>query len=189
MPRSKAPPRSPKIRRLRPEVQAQHIDYSLHTLGWASFQDLCASVFEVVFDRRVNFYSKTRDGGRDGSFKGLINDRRNSKDKRDSTLQTKHVSRPNTSLTLSSLKPELKKVRKLVKERRAHSYVLMTNAVVTAIEAQKIEDAFLAEGVLEVGLFGRDWINKKIHEHPKIRATIPRLYGLAEPRYWPLSTL
>ena len=60
--------------RRRPKVQAHEIDYALHTLGWASFQDLCASVFEVVFDRTVNIYSKTHDGGRDGSFKGLINE-------------------------------------------------------------------------------------------------------------------
>jgi energy-coupling factor transporter ATP-binding protein EcfA2 len=166
--------------RVRPQVQAQNIDYALHTLGWASFQDLCASVFEVIFDRPVNFYSKTHDGGRDGSFKGQISRPPNSKNRRDSTLQTKHVGRANVSLKLASLSSERMKIRTLVKQGRAHSYVLMTNAVVTATEAQKIEDAFLAEGVAEVSVFGRDWINKKIHENPKIRATVPRLYGLGD---------
>jgi hypothetical protein len=166
--------------RPRPNVQAQHIDYALHTLGWASFQDLCASVFEVVFNRPVNFYSKTHDGGRDGSFKGLIADPSTVSDKRDSTLQTKHVGRTEASLTLAQLKGELAKVRSLVEQGRAHSYAIMTNATVTATEAQKIENAFRAEGVLEVSIFGRDWINKKIHESPKIRATVPRLYGLGD---------
>ncbi|RXT41813.1 hypothetical protein B5V03_25160 [Bradyrhizobium betae] len=56
----------------------------------------------------------------------------------------------------------------------------MTNATVTATEARTIQDAFLSDGALEVEILGRDWINKKIHEHPKIRATVPRLYGLGD---------
>jgi hypothetical protein len=171
--------RSLAARRARPQAQAQHIDYALHTLGWASFQDLCASVFEIIFDRPVNFYSKTRDGGRDGTFKGLIGEGKK-KDKRDSTLQTKHFSRASASLTLSNLTTERSKVRSLVKQGRAHSYVIMTNATVTATEAQKIEDAFLSDGAIEVTILGREWINKKIHESPKIRATVPRLYGLGD---------
>lgn len=166
--------------RARPQVQAQNIDYALHTLGWASFQDLCASVFETVFDRPVNFYSKTHDGGRDGSFKGLINELPTVADKRESTLQTKHVSRDGISLSLSQLTNERKKVRTLAKNGRAHSYVIMTNAIVTATESQKIEDALLSDGATEVSIFGRDWINRKIHENPKIRATVPRLYGLGD---------
>lgn len=166
--------------RHRPQVQAHNIDYALHTLGWAAFQDLCSSVFEVVFDRPVNFYSKTHDGGRDGSFKGLINEKSAAGDQRDSTLQTKHISRPNASLTLAQLTAELSKVESLVEKGRAYSYVVMTNAIVTAVEAQKIEDAFRATGVLEINIFGRDWINRKIHETPKIRATVPRLYGLGD---------
>jgi energy-coupling factor transporter ATP-binding protein EcfA2 len=167
-------------RRVRPQAQAQNIDYALHTLGWASFQDLCASVFEIIFDRPVNFYSKTRDGGRDGTFKGLIGEGSKTKDKRDSTLQTKHFSRAAASLTLSNLTAERSKVRSLVKQGRAHSYVIMTNATVTATEARKIEDAFLSDGAIEVTIFGREWINKKIYESPKIRATVPRLYGLGD---------
>ena len=56
----------------------------------------------------------------------------------------------------------------------------MNNATVTATEAQRIEDAFLSDGVLEVQVLGRDWINKKIHDSSKIRATVPRLYGLGD---------
>ncbi|TWB04336.1 hypothetical protein FBZ96_102811 [Bradyrhizobium stylosanthis] len=168
------------VARARPKVQAQQIDYALHTLGWASFQDLCASVFEVVFSRPVAVYSKTHDGGRDGSFKGFVNWPLDPNETRDSTLQTKHVSRPDTSLTLAHLAEERKKVQSLVQMGRAHSYVVMTNATVTATEARKIEDAFISDGVLEFSILGRDWINKKIHENAKIRATVPRLYGLGD---------
>ncbi|WP_407122314.1 hypothetical protein [Bradyrhizobium sp. STM 3561] len=174
-------PRRPN--RVRPQVQAQHVDYALHTLGWASFQDLCASIFEVVFDRAVSVYSKTHDGGRDGSFKGLVSRPQSSRNSCDSTLQTKHVSRVDASLTLAGLTPELKKIKRLVKQGRATGHVLMTNAVITATEAEKIERAIIKEGVQEACVLGRDWINKKIHEHPKIRATVPRLYGLAGPYY------
>ena len=120
------------------------------------------------------------DGGRDGSFKGLVSRPQSSKNKCDCTLQTKHVSRTNASLTLASLTAELKKIKTLVKQGRATGYVLMTNAIVTATEAEKIERAIIKEGVHEACVFGRDWINKKIHEHPKIRATVPRLYGLGD---------
>jgi energy-coupling factor transporter ATP-binding protein EcfA2 len=166
--------------RPRPQVQAANIDYALHTLGWASFQDLCASIFEVIFDRQVHFYAKTHDGGRDGSFSGLVSEPLVPGDKRRSTLQTKHVSRESSSLTLAQLTDERKKVSKLAKDGRAASYVIMTNATVTATEAQKIEDAFREDGALEVNVFGRDWINRKIHENSKIRATVPRLYGLGD---------
>ena len=166
-------------KRARPAVQSQNIDYALHTLGWASFQDLCISVFEEVFDRPVNFYSKTNDRGRDGTFKGLIHEKI-SNDKRSSTLQTKHFSQSGASLTLSSLNGEREKVRKLASDGLAHSYVIMTNGIVSAAEAAKIEATFLSDGALEVCIFGRDWINRKIHEHPKIRATVPRIYGLGD---------
>lgn len=168
------------VTRPRPIVHAQQIDYALHTLGWASFQDLCASVFEVVYNRPVVVYAKTHDGGRDGSFKGFVNQPLDPSETRDSTLQTKHVSRPDASLLLSHLTEERAKVHSLVKMGRAHSYVVMTNATVTATEAQKIEDALLSEGALEVCILGRDWINNKIHQNPKVRATVPRLYGLGD---------
>jgi energy-coupling factor transporter ATP-binding protein EcfA2 len=168
-----------KASRPRPTVQAERVDYELHTLGWASFQDLCASVFEVIFDRPVTFYSKTHDGGRDGAFKGFIL-AGSPGDLRDSTLQTKHFSRKNASLSLTHLNDERSKVRQLAHAGRAHSYVIMTNGIVTAPEAQRIEDAFKSDGALEVAVLGRDWINRKIHETPKIRATVPRLYGLGD---------
>lgn len=36
-----------------PESQAGQSYLALHTLGWKSFQDLCAQVCEVVFDRKL----------------------------------------------------------------------------------------------------------------------------------------
>jgi hypothetical protein len=167
-------------RRARPQVQSSQIDYALHTLGWAAFQDLCTSIFEVVFDRPVTLYAKVRDGGQDGSFRGSILEPATSNDLRQSTLQTKHISRNGGSLKLSNLAGEREKVRRLVQERRAHDYVLMTNAIVTAHEAKLIEDALKADGVVSPTVLGRDWITKKIHENAKIRATVPRLYGLGD---------
>jgi hypothetical protein len=170
----------PRPRPVRPQVQSSQVDYALHTLGWAAFQDLCTSVLEVVFDRPVTFYAKVRDGGQDGSFRGSILEPVTSADPRQSTLQTKHFSRAGVSLKLSSLAGERDKIRRLVREGRAHDYVLMTNATVTAPEAKLIEDALRADGVVSPAILARDWITKKIHENPKIRATAPRLYGLGD---------
>jgi energy-coupling factor transporter ATP-binding protein EcfA2 len=171
---------APRSRRQRPQAQSAQLDYALHTLGWASFQDLCTSIFEIVFDRPVNFFSKTHDSGRDGTFKGFVNAPLALGEERDSTLQTKHVSRESTSLTLANFSGERAKVRDLVQRGRAHSYVIMTNAVVAGTEAEKIEAALRDDGVIEPVILGRAWINKKIHENSKIRATVPRLYGLGD---------
>jgi hypothetical protein len=133
-----------------------------------------------VFARPVTFYAKARDGGQDGSFRGSILQSATSTEPRQSTIQTKHFSRAGVSLKLSNVAGERDKVRRLVRDGRAHDYVLMTNATVTAPEAKRIEDALRADGVVSPTILGRDWITKKIHENAKIRATVPRLYGLGD---------
>ena len=44
--------------------------FELHTLGWRSFQDLCAAVLREVCGQSVQPFADSRDGGRDGAFCG-----------------------------------------------------------------------------------------------------------------------
>ena len=52
-------------------VQAQHVNYALHTLGWKAFQDLCVAVSTEVLGKPVETFLASRDGGRDGAFIGV----------------------------------------------------------------------------------------------------------------------
>lgn len=56
------------------EVQAYHNDFSLHTLGWKAFQDLCAQVMEEELNTIVSVYREAQDGGQDAVFLAKSND-------------------------------------------------------------------------------------------------------------------
>jgi hypothetical protein len=38
-------------------------DFELHTLGWRSFQDLCAAILREVWGQTVQPFADTRDAG------------------------------------------------------------------------------------------------------------------------------
>jgi hypothetical protein len=44
--------------------------FTLHTLGWRAFQDLCAAVLREVWGQSVQAFADSNDGGRDGAFYG-----------------------------------------------------------------------------------------------------------------------
>jgi hypothetical protein len=56
--------------RLHKQSQAQGplSDLAFHTLGWKSFQDLCAQTCEEVLKRPVEIYREAQDGGQDAVF-------------------------------------------------------------------------------------------------------------------------
>jgi hypothetical protein len=156
------------------------LDFSLHSLGWKAFQDLCATILSEVLGQSVQVFSASNDQGRDAAFQGTW--------KADHfgvpgtyAVQCKHTSRHDANLRLSDLSTELPKVERLAKRKLANNYVLMTNLRLSAESEANIREAFGAiRGVSSVSILGAEWINSKISELPRLRALVPRLYGLGD---------
>lgn len=153
-------------------------DYPLHQLGWKAFQDVCIAIAEEVLKRPVQSFLPSRDAGRDGAFIGTWN----SHDGRagSSTIQCKFTSRVDKNLTISMLRTEIAKVKKLVKRGLAADYIILTNHPITGASELSIRDAFIAAGVGECRVFHRDWIVEQIRASARLRMMAPRLYGMGD---------
>ncbi len=160
--------------------QGPNKDFALHTIGWQAFQDLGVSIAESEYKRTVSRVAKQSDEGRDGFFYGLPDTSLVPGDKRESTIQCKHFSSASQKLTVASLKEEFNSVRKLVETNRAEGYVLLTNANVTEGDRKLVVAALEACGVKQPYVHGREWIVAKIMEFPRVRALVPRIYGLGD---------
>lgn len=156
------------------------MDFALHTIGWQAFQDLVASIAEVNFARPVTRVAKVADHGRDGSFSGVPDEPLAGKDMRETTIQCKHFSSATSKLTVASLKKELESVGKLAASGKAAGYMLVTNANVTEGDRLPIVEALRECGVSRPYVFGREWVIAKILEYPRVRALVPRVYGLGD---------
>lgn len=160
-------------------VQAAHVQFSLHTLGWKAFQDLCVAVAAECLGRPVQVFLPTRDGGRDGAFVGTWEGAEDSPPNK-STIQCKFVGKPDAKLTLKNLASEITKVKRLAKRGLAHDYVIMTNAGITGEGEAQITEAIQAAGAQQCRVFGYDWLTHQIQERPRLRMMVPRLYGLGD---------
>jgi hypothetical protein len=149
-------------------------------MGWQSFQDLCCVIAEVEYKRPVGRVSKSKDEGRDGFFYGLVEKPLHENDERQTTLQSKHFSNSNSSLTLSTVQDDLSKVERLVQEGRADGYILISNGKLSEGNRKEIHDELKRLGVKKPYIFGKDWVESKILEHHKVRALVPRVYGLGD---------
>lgn len=152
-------------------------EFSLHRLGWQSFQDLCVAVAEECLKRPVQTFLPTNDAGRDGAFTGKWTD---GADAGESTIQCKFTSDPNLKLTVSLLNDELPKAKRLAEQGLAQDYIILTNHPVTGRSELEIRRAFESRGVGRCRVFHRDWITRQINASPKLRMMVPRLYGLAD---------
>lgn len=161
--------------------QGQHIDYTLQTLGWKSFQDLCVAIAQECLKRPVETFLPSRDGGRDGAFVGVWsgNDPGRPQPEK-STIQCKFTSKANASLTLKDISGELTKAKRLVSQGLAESYVLLTNFGVSGLRAAEIAAEFQAVGVKQCEVLGKDWITQQIRESSRLRVMVPRVYGLGD---------
>ena len=156
-------------------------DFALHTIGWQAFQDLAVSiagVFRILPHRLTRCEERRRGTGR--LLYGLPDEPLKPRDKRQTTIQCKHVSMADAKLTVAQLRDEFTKIRKLVASGRAHGYVLMTNASITEGNRKRIVAAIENCGVTQPYIHGRDWVVAKILEHPRVRALVPRVYGLGD---------
>jgi hypothetical protein len=155
-------------------AQGALTDYALHTLGWKSFQDLCVAIAQECLKRPIESFLPSKDGGRDGAFIGRWQEDANQK----STIQCKFTSKQGATLSLSNVKEELTKAKRLAANGLAEDYVLLTNCGISGDSAEEISAAFEAVGVKKCILLGRDWITQQIRDSSRLRVMVPRVYGL-----------
>lgn len=156
------------------------LEYDLHKLGWHSFQQLCLTISKEVLGQTVQAFLDSKDGGRDGAFEGKWKQQKGESLRGRFVIQCKFTSQPNKILKLSDLADELHKVKKLVKEKRCDSYLLLTNYGVSGVADIRITKAFHAVGVKQFRCFGSSWINQQIRDRKRIRMLVPRVYGLGD---------
>ena len=172
---------SAQRRSSRATVQAGNVSFELHTLGWEAFQNLCAHVAREVLGQTVTTFSPSNDAGQDGAFQGEW--RRNKQETFAGrfVIQCKFTSRRDEHLALSTLKEELVKAQKLAQSGLAQTYLLMTNAKVSGEADRTIREAFLKlMGIEHFDLLGSEWITQQILESKRLRAFVPRTYGLGD---------
>jgi len=162
------------------KAQGANKDFQLHTMGWQSFQDLSCVIAEVEYKRPVSRLAKVKDEGRDGFFYGLPEKPLQPSDERQTTLQAKHFSKANASLTVSSISDDLAKVDALVKDGRADGYILLSNGSLSEKNRKLIFNELRNRGVTAPYVFGKEWVEAKILEHHRVRALVPRVYGLGD---------
>jgi hypothetical protein len=154
--------------------------YNLHTLGWKSFQQLCLTITREVLGQTVASFLDSNDGGRDGAFVGQWSPMKHENLNGHFVIQCKFTSKNNYNLRLSDLTDEVGKAKKLVEKGICDNYILMTNAGLSGHLDSKIKEMLEKAGVKHVVLFGSTWIIDKIRENKKLRALVPRVYGLGD---------
>jgi energy-coupling factor transporter ATP-binding protein EcfA2 len=161
-------------------AQASEPSYELHSLGWKSFQDLCATIASEILGQTVHVFSPTRDGGRDGAFHGQWKNGSSTGLSGSFTIQCKFSSR-DALLSPSEVHDELAKATRLATRGLANNYILLTNLRVSGIVEEALREQFLAiAGIEHFLLFGKEWITLKIRESPALRMLVPRVYGLGD---------
>lgn len=161
-----------------PHVQGPIVDLAIHTLGWKAFQDLCAQVCAEVWGKTVSIYREAQDGGQDAVF--LTRGNAQGSDQEEGTVQCKFSSKAEQRLRVSDIESELDTVRELAASGRANSYYLISSQGVDAPVAAAIRDKLTAAGVVEPHVLGREWLTQQIRASARLRALVPRVYGLGD---------
>src|SRR5262249_798704 len=144
------------------------------------FQDLCLTIAGGVLGQAVQSFTPVRDGGRDGAFQGTWQSTDSLSLEGSFTLQCKFSSR-DTPLTLSEMREELSKLRKLGAAGLATNYIVITNRRLSAVSESEIRKAVESiPGVTMALTLGREWVIRQIRESPRLRMLVPRLYGLGD---------
>ncbi|GAD60049.1 hypothetical protein MBEBAB_2299 [Brevundimonas abyssalis TAR-001] len=154
------------------------VSYDLSQLGWKAFQDVAAAIAAEVLKRPVQTFLESKDGGRDAAFLGRWDGPDGTVEK--STIQCKFLGKPGANLTLTNLKAELPKAKKLAADGLADDYVVLTNAGVSGEVDAQICAAFEAVGVKTCRVFGGTWIVQQLTDNPKLRMLVPRVYGIGD---------
>jgi hypothetical protein len=172
-------PRKGKVRR-QPGRQAQGpwTDLALHTLGWKAFQDLCAQVCEEILNLPVEIYREAQDGGQDATF--IWHHKKKKQKPRNVTVQCKFSSKSEMTLKPGDITQEEDNIFALRSIGEAETYILMTNMMVAAPTAVAIKRRLRELGVIHAHVFGREFLTRVIRASAKLRALVPRVYGLGD---------
>jgi hypothetical protein len=158
------------------QAQGPWADLALHTLGWKAFQDLCAHVCAEILNRPVEIYREAKDGGQDAAY---ISRRRKGREAGEpATIQCKFSSKADRSLKPGDLQQEEENITALLAAGLANTYVLMTSMSVPAASAAAIKARLRGLGVQFPHVFGKEFITRAIRSNAKLRALVPRVYGL-----------
>ena len=162
-------------------IQATEPTYELHSLGWKAFQQLCVAVTSEIWGQVVQSFFNSNDGGRDGAFYGTWTPTGGESFGGSFIVQCKFFASSKKVLRLSDLKDELNKAERLAARGLADNYMLFTSARLTGSAEETIRAAFEAlPGVKRFAAYGSDRISQFIRESPRLRALIPRVYGLGD---------
>ena len=156
------------------------ISFALHQLGWKAFEDLVSCILRHVMGQSFQSFAEGVDGGRDGAFHGQWTPQGGESLSGSFTVQCKHTSKSDKTLAKSVIKMELPKVARLAAQELADNYIFVTNHVLPAKREKDAKDAFLGAGAGKAFVYGPEWINATIAEHPTLRRLVPRLYGLGD---------
>lgn len=159
--------------------------FTLHTLGWRAFQDLCVAVLREVWGQSVQAFADSNDGGRDGAFYGTWQSPTDPSGVRDIppgpfVLQCKHTKKADATLAPSELEDEFDKVTALVDRGVCGTYVLLTNARVTGTSEEEIRRRLSTSGVAHPLVLDGQWLSDMIATHRGLRMFVPRVYGLGD---------
>ena len=102
------------------------------------------------------------------------------KGSQEATIQCKFSGKSDLRLKLSDITSELANVKELVDQGRAHTYYFLTSMGVDAPVAAEIRDKLRELGVQEPHVEGREWITAEIKSSSRLRALVPRVYGLGD---------
>jgi hypothetical protein len=163
------------------KAHAAQPSYELHSLGWKAFQQLCVAVASEIWGQTVQGFYDSHDGGRDGAFHGQWKAISGEALSGTFTVQCKFTSQPAKVLRLADLKDEITKIERLAGRGLADNYFLFTNARLTGGFEEKLRSTVLAiSGVKHFAAYGSDRISQFIHESPRLRMLVPRIYGLGD---------
>lgn len=164
-----------------PRVQAGGVTYELHSLGWKAFQQLCVTIIGEVWGQHVQSFSDSHDGGRDGAFHGAWSPKSGELLHGSFTVQCKFTSQPGKTLALGDFSDEMEKAKRLAARGLANNYFLFTNAGLTGTADEKLQAEFTSiPGIAHFSSYGADRIAMYIHESPRLRMLVPRVYGLGD---------
>lgn len=163
------------------KVQANEVNYELHSLGWKAFQNLCSTIVSEIWGQTVQTFFDSHDGGRDGAFKGVWNNSKEGNYSGTFTVQCKHTTKVNSILRLSDLTDELEKAKRLASKGLSDNYFLFSNAKLTGKNDEEIRSEF--EKIPEIKnclVIGGERISLFIRESKRLRMLVPRIYGLGD---------
>lgn len=126
-------------------------------------------------------FSPTHDAGQDGAFQGTWRRQKNEVFEGRFVLQCKFTAKRDTGLSLAMLKDELAKARKLAARGLAQTYLIITNHQISGTADTEIRTAFKAiSGLEHFDILGVEWITLTILNSSRLRAFVPRIYGLGD---------